>query len=302
MNAKRTVTLVLWVLALLVAWSGWDKELAARRLAASIDAGKARTATLRKDLAGIEERRTLAVRTGPSRQASVTPIGVRQAIVPGKDAASEARSLQLENDLLDVRRKALALNHGRIFKKLGLTPEQISKFEDIWMEHESSLSDIQATAEGLPKGDSSIATLTRQANEQFKAAELALLGQAGYDQLAQSEIPGPENELTQMIGLKLAFTESPLQPEQYDQLLQTLRSSGSQPSGAAPGAPMIKVTDINWTSVQAQAAGFLSPSQLETLSGVAAVMGRSAASASAMKELQNLLGMWAKPAGSAPGP
>lgn len=165
----------------------------------------------------------------------------------------------------------LDANYAALFKKLNLSPAQLSRFKELLTEKQSTFRDVLAAAraQGLdPRQDrTQIGLLVAQANAEIDQNIQSVLGASGYADYKQYEQTAPQRNLVGQLETRLSYTPTPLSPQQADQLLQVLADTTktSNPARAAargqPGGGRVTLTDASIS----QASAVLTPDQTAAL-------------------------------------
>ena len=152
-----------------------------------------------------------------------------------------------------------------LYRSLELTPDQIEKFESLMVEHQREAMDTISTArsEGFGSKDATIVALLLQENEELGTSQMALLGDAGYQQLQQFTRAIPVQGIVHNVADAVALSPSPLTGEQADQLSRILANSNSRFLSGGTADPAA----IDWSLVLPQAQGALSEPQFKALQG-----------------------------------
>jgi hypothetical protein len=178
----------------------------------------------------------------------------------------------------DQQKARINSTYGALFQSLNLTPEQTAQFQNLLAERQMSMLDVlsAARAEGVT-GRDQIASLVQQAGSAIDSQIQALLGPDGYSQYNNYLQTMPQrNQVNQLQTLLVTSGGTPLQDYQTQQLAQILAqnstgNNGGQRGGggflgAMGGLFATPVTGPTITSgAVAQAAGVLTPAQLQTL-------------------------------------
>jgi RNA polymerase sigma factor (sigma-70 family) len=150
-------------------------------------------------------------------------------------------------------------HYGALYKSLGLTPEQIEKFQTImlagggggWV-NRLLIPELKEMV--FPIGDTDPA--------QYGMRRLReLLGDDGYRQFTEFNRVDPARELTVEVASSLYFTEAPLTPAQSERLIEILDNNRSPQSGP-------QASPFDWDAVLAQAGEMLLAPQLAAVNGV----------------------------------
>jgi hypothetical protein len=178
--------------------------------------------------------------------------------------------------LVTLQQKAQLNNsYAPLFKQLaqqlGLTPAQLSAFQNLLAEKQASARDafLAARDQGLdPFADrAAINQVVNQSNADIDAQIRQTLGDAGYAQYQQYEQTLPERNTANQLQQNLIGLGAPLTDAQYQQLLQDLASNASHgynPTGFHAlfgGNSSAPITDKDI----ADAYGFLTPEQIAPL-------------------------------------
>jgi hypothetical protein len=168
------------------------------------------------------------------------------------------------------QRGQLDSRYAALFKNLKLSPEDLDKFKSLLVEKQNSMRDVMsaARAQGLnPQTDrTAFQQLVSQTNSEVDASIQATLGAAGFQQYQQYEQTLPERNLVSQLDQRLSYSNTPLNPDQQDQLMQVLAqaappSSNDNPARGGPNGPRFNVTD----QAISQASSVLTPDQVAAL-------------------------------------
>ena len=195
------------------------------------------------------------------RDAAATQIELRKAQSAGaaesapsvKDPAtvlasnSKLRALYLKSFRVNLR-----LRFGAAYQSLGLSSDQIDKFEELATDCESDKWTIraEAVAQGFAADDPAIDGLQQQSNGQFRASVANELGTAVAQQLGQVSRLGSAQTFVNEVGTLMAPGLSRLTDSQAAQLLQVLADSSASYQTGGPFDPM----SVDWSKASAQAA------------------------------------------------
>jgi hypothetical protein len=231
------------------------------RQRAAVDAGVARAAE--RLAAAARERTALGEALHglpPGRGSPVAADGTG-------DAADVAALLAANPRLfaLGVRayRANLGLHFGSLYRSLALAPDQIERFEDLMTRHQEDTLDLNAAAaaRGLDDADPAVVALRGQEDEQLRAAQAALLGEAGFQQLQQFNREQPVGDIVTNVATTMALSSTPLSSAQAGQLTRFLADASSAYQSGNPA----DTATIDWDQVLSQAQGILSNAQYEAL-------------------------------------
>jgi RNA polymerase sigma factor (sigma-70 family) len=151
---------------------------------------------------------------------------------------------------------------GPLVKRLGLSPEQADKFYDTIVD--SGIKAVQAISAGNTNG------IDPHSLSQSLRSLLGDAGFAQYNEYLKNEMYGQ----TMFSAMKSYFDDNPLTDQQQQQLVQALNAAKKSIVPDSPGTtsgdaalemtPQQRMEQINQVVLQ-QAAGFLSPAQVQNL-------------------------------------
>jgi hypothetical protein len=264
-RSRRLVTLAtLLVLAVLLGTAWWSHR---HRIEAERDlaATTARTVSLRQQLttaaadivAADKKRASLAAAPEPVKPPPppATPPKPRP---PGLIDLSR-KDPNLWNLFIASQNAGTAKRYGPLFQKLGLTADQIDRFKAISAASGARYADIAAAgdAQGLKYEDPAMVKLRKEAEQQGIAEQTALLGEAGYRELAEYNRTLGARGLAHGLAAAVAFTD-PLSAIQAEQLTQAITQSS--PAGKK-GEFFSNLSDLDWTEADRRAQTILTPAQ-----------------------------------------
>jgi hypothetical protein len=197
-------------------------------------------------------------------------------IVLSKDPKLQALYLRSESVALSAR-------YAPFVSGLGLSQEQAHKLEAAEMAATERSLDIRASAQaqGLSLTDSAVATLLSQSEQELKSTVGDLLGDEGYSKLQDYQRTLPTRDFVNTLAGELAFTDSPLNAEQANQLVAELSAANSSYQNGGPAVSprfqdymelmatqSLAQEPVAWDSIQSQVQGHLSDSQFELLNSM----------------------------------
>jgi hypothetical protein len=300
MNAKKILLAAAALLVAVAIGLGWRASHVARVGDAARQAEAAQRARLRAEIARARERlgaaeseRAKLVAALDALRAAAdakTPVRPPVKALDDKQKAALAAIAQMpwwdvvleRNPHLQAlgrasRRTELASTYGAFWRKAGLSSEAIERFKDFALEAEERARDLRAVARErrLADTDPAMAALREQSEAQLAAAQRGLLGDAGWQELQNYERTSPVRSMLALVAGPLAFTDSPLRPEQADELTaviaplcRTYQAGGDR---AYPGAVEIDAAmrerrpareTLDLDAVREATRGLLSPVQL----------------------------------------
>jgi len=224
-------------------------------------------------IAAARERRTTAEARQPALRAEREAADHARAAVAAQLAVkapphpapvpSPAELLQKDPKVqvlwLAARRATNAATYGPFFRALGLTDEQVRRFQDIALKREEDELDLSAIAktQQLAASDPSIAGMREQADAQFAAARRELLGPDGYGKLQDFERTLPMRDLVGGIAGTAALAGIPLTPAQADAMTQALANANLSYRTGATASP----TRVDWAAADRAVQAILTPAQ-----------------------------------------
>jgi hypothetical protein len=259
-----------------------------RERAHAADATRARTeiehraAEWRAERANLEERLRSAGETKAEREAELARLGAEKSAgqpasaFSNKPAAADAkprspkradvweRSIRTDPGLQALRvaadRARRTIEYASFFRERGLTPEQVTRFQEIAMARDEAMADIGAAvqSQGLTEDDPSVERLRSAANAEFKSAQTALLGADGLERLREFETTLSSRSAVRGLAAVALGAGLPLSPQQAEQLAEVLAENRARAISSDS-----KLSD--WNAVDERARTFLSPEQLALL-------------------------------------
>jgi len=160
-------------------------------------------------------------------------------------------------------RAELSVRYLPFFDALKLSPDAVENFKNLMVESEEERLDVQAAAkaQGLTETDPAFAKLQQEQQAKMKAAQLELLGEAGYQQLEEFKRVQPLEQIVGGVANLAGQTSSPLTAPQAERLLNVL----ARASGAYQAGGVADNSTIDWPRALTEAQSFLSPSQFAAL-------------------------------------
>jgi RNA polymerase sigma factor (sigma-70 family) len=166
---------------------------------------------------------------------------------------------------LEFQRTGNKLTYGRLYRKLGLSPQQIADFEGALIEQMDGFIDAAAAvqSQGISVSDPSVTQLPTPASVRDADATVRrALGAAGYDEYMAYNRAGMGRFAADSLAKDLFYTNAPLTADQADRLTQVIVANTT----SAPRTGLIgPAGNTNWAAVFSQVQAILAPPQLETL-------------------------------------
>jgi hypothetical protein len=167
----------------------------------------------------------------------------------------------LQNLQAAARRNQFGITYGPLYRKLGLAPEQIERFEQNLLHREQQQSDLSVASaidERPLRENTAYQKLSIQAEADYQAAQKAVLGDSGAQQLREYERTVAARESVTGMSAAVAMAGLPFTTTQAEQLAQIIaNASADYRKGGA-----VNLYAVNWSAVHEQARGILSDSQL----------------------------------------
>jgi hypothetical protein len=130
--------------------------------------------------------------------------------------------------------------YADLFKRLKLTPDELSRLQNLLAEKQSAYADaiIAARGQGLTgKEARDLANAVANATQKdLNNSIKSLLGPQRYGQYQNFEQTQPQRELVSQLAQRLSYTSAPLSPRQQEQLVQTLAAAVAPNPTKIPGA------------------------------------------------------------------
>lgn len=231
-----------------------------------------RVETLRRSLPTVQDVAPAAasIRTPAKREKSESPALNFQELM-ATDPEFQVRHLA-------VQRALIALDYGAFFRARKLSPVDVDRFIELLVEKEAKRGDLASIQEtrDLKLNDPALEAQRQQARAELRAAQVALLGEAGCTALQEYERVRP---LWRFVADKagLAVLDgNPLTADQAERLGQVIVGAAAIPAGRATA----QLNDVDWKAAQMRAKAILSDDQIPL------VFGRAMARNDAMSRFQ----------------
>ena len=170
-----------------------------------------------------------------------------------------ARHPEVKQALIASKIAEIDFRYGALYKSLGLTPDQIEKFQSIMLASGSGGWVNRLLVPELKEMVFSIVDTDLAQNGTRRLREL--LGDDGYRQFTEFNRVDSARQLAVQVASSLYFTEAPMTPAQSEQLILILDNNRSPRSGP-------QVSPFDWDAVLAQARDVLSAPQLAAVNGL----------------------------------
>jgi hypothetical protein len=232
-----------------------------------------RNAELRKMVANLDCRRSAAQERQAELRAALIRLGKRTGNSDDRPPASPGRvnsRAALASDpkllapYLHAFRESLLTKYGPLFRTLGLSPEQIEKFQDLKVRIEQNSLSLEAAtaAHGVNPNGTAYLAMGQEINNQNEDLEDAFFegDPATIAQYREYQNVQAARDLAYTVATNSAFSDGPLTSDQAEQLTAILaaNSQRSKSGGVVAGT-------INWDAAAVQAQGILTAPQLTAL-------------------------------------
>jgi hypothetical protein len=143
------------------------------------------------------------------------------------------------------QRGKIDAKYAALFKKLKLTPDDLSRLQTLLTDKQSAFADamIAAKDQGLSGKDARAmaSAVARATQKEVDGSIKSMLGPQRYGQYQNYEKTMPQRETVDQLAQRLSYTNTPLSPRQQEQLVQTLATS--KPT------PVVNTTTVNAAGV-----------------------------------------------------
>lgn len=235
-------------------------------LSTAVAQAEQRLAAAEREVAAQQQRRQATEPANPAKPPAERKEGGFDPVAHYR----KSRERELDPKIQAVRLAAVqasdVMHYGTLFRRLGLSPDQIDQFSRIMLRHREQLWDLrdvldEAAAQGAvaTEAEAAVAKLRAEARTECDSAQRALLGDGGYRELREYERTLPARRIVSDIAGTAVLADIPFSPQQAEQLTTILANASSDyREGKA-------ATDrtIDWAAADAQARGVLSAEQWE---------------------------------------
>lgn len=300
MNARTRLIASAWVLATSAMIAAWYLAKEARWSHAAGDALVRKIAELNDEEVRVHGRLTSAEALRAKLQSGVAAATTAEKNPPPRSAARPSWLELLHTDpkvqarYLIGQRNWTKMTYASLFHALGLTLEQIQKFEDNFLQRMEGGMDLASTleAKGLAYHDPAVEIIRAQQQSSYEAAQKELLGEAGYQQLKTYDEEQPARAGNMVGGATVAGLALTVDQTRQltDLVVQASRASMAQNRDPGDDADWrnIDVDGIDWKNVDEQARSFLTPAQVTFLKS-AEITGPTGVGTRFQQQLNNLI-------------
>lgn len=228
-----------------------------RALSVALSEARRRHANALRESQALEENLAVSLRLAAKQTRSSPPRGESD---PRVLLQTDPRMQALN---MEWNRAEIVADYAPLFRALGLTPDQIRRFEDIQLRMQGNGLDVRATAEAqhLAEDDPAIQKMRSDAGREFVKQREELLCADGAR--AAFEYERASSVRAFVAGLQGAATRAgvPLTGQQADQLTNTL----AQASPSYRRGDWAALNEINWDTLPEAVRPFLTDRQRELL-------------------------------------
>lgn len=159
---------------------------------------------------------------------------------------------------LELNRLGYGASYARFYKDCGLTPEQITRFEDLLVARLQASYDLigAAQTQGIKRNDPEFRKLEDPAQKELANKFRELLGEKGYAEFRKYSTATPARYAMSDLTTALFYSAEPLALSQAEKLEEVV---GRNTAWKQKGAP------VDWTTVYSQVENVLTPQQLAIL-------------------------------------
>ena len=171
-----------------------------------------------------------------------------------------ARSPELQAKYFATRRRDIMNAYGPLVRRLGLTPDQASRFYDQLMGFDQVSQDLVMAAriQDVSLDDPALAKLKQEAWSQLKIQQAELLGPAAEEDVHQfNRTLGARAIVVKFLGVA-AYFGVPLSPEQANQMTQTIADANLKYQKGGDS----DLTQVDWTLADEKLRAVLTSAQL----------------------------------------
>jgi hypothetical protein len=185
------------------------------------------------------------------------------------------QAIYLQSERIEIPQRFAAFVASR-----GLSQEQAQKLDAFEYAATERSLDIRASAQsqGLDQSDPAVLTLLNQSDEELRASLVNLLGEDGCSLLEDYQRTLPTRDFVSTMAGELAFTDSPLNAQQANQLVDELSAANTsyQKGGPADSPRFLDYSGlmatqslaqepVAWESIESQVQGLLDKTQFSLL-------------------------------------
>jgi RNA polymerase sigma factor (sigma-70 family) len=248
-------------LQLRVAKLATDAREAAERARASDE----RVAALQVELTTARSSKTV---TRPATESfATTSGGSASSVNPGMEILANPEYARLS---VEKYRAELGLQFAPLYKMLGLSPEQIAKFEANRVQFQQAGQEVWsvAVATGVSVSNPAVVDLAKEAITGLEKDLRVMLGEKGYAKYSQYNHAQPSLDVVTALAGNVYRTELPLTAQQGERLVDAVMSH-TRAVPVAPGSKSVRY-ETDWAEVSRQAQAVLASPQMNVFDMVLA--------------------------------
>jgi hypothetical protein len=219
-----------------------------------------------------------AVPVSPASPEGPSVEGPRRGPTDGRSPGAEFMTMMESPEmqqLMNLRARGnLDGRYAALFKTLGLSPDQLQRFQQLLLDKQNTTRDVLAAmrSQGLApnrENGEQMRSLVQSANAEIDAQIRSELGEATFAQYQNYEQTQPQRALVERVQQRLSYTAQPLSDQQAASLVNLLAEATPATTSAARPRRLLSGTvggNVPITAdILAQAQTILSPSQLTAL-------------------------------------
>ncbi|ACB76070.1 hypothetical protein [Opitutus terrae] len=236
------------------------------RISAAIAAAEQRRAAAESEAAAQQNRREALEHANAPKPPTEPKPGSFDPVVHYRKMRERERDPKVQAVRLAALQAGDRVNYGTLFRRLGLSPEQIDKFSRIMLRRREQVWDLhdvldEAAAQGpvAKETQAAVAKLRAEAKAECESAQRELLGELGYRELREYERSLPARTTVSDIAGAAVLAGSPFSVQQAEQLTAIVANASSDYREGRVASDRT----IDWTAADAQARGVLSAEQWE---------------------------------------
>jgi hypothetical protein len=275
---RKNILIVVLVFSNLVAL-GWAFTLQAQRATAELGnrheplAGKTADARPVPVASTVPASPAHSVAAAPPALAPAAEDGALAENTSGKlmdDTVMRLNDPQVMKELTAQYRAQVERRYGELFKNLNLSPTELEHFKQLLVDTMTLKYDVFAAAkEKGAMGTKEFGDMLSQEKNRLAGQIKTALGEDGYRKYSEFLQSQAQRNVVNLVQQSLAFSATPLTPQQQVQLLQTVATTGPQPraTSATGGAtaPVPNASGLITRETITQARAFLSDTQVRAL-------------------------------------
>lgn len=160
--------------------------------------------------------------------------------------------------------------YGPLYRRLGLSPEQIARLNQLMTKDAENMMDLYSTAQAknLPLTDPAVVQMRKAQEADLATQEQTTLGAEGFAQLQQFTAANVVRSVVGVATSTAVASESGMTAEQEEQVTQLVVQTSS--AYRQNPAQMVDPSTVDWSVVATQGQSFLTPAQIEAIQAQAA--------------------------------